>query len=240
MFTVSDPTDPPRSHRVAQFSDLGDLKRNLHETDFVDVYVPDPMGDDDRLHETDSGFKTPRSRKSIDRLRNASATRQSMQIYDSGDIDLVMHTEKREARAISVWVGVCSHNADLHKNKARVLRTIHFALVLLTLISSTTASVLAGFSAKSAPSSTIESYTALIASAMSTAFMAIMAFVDPASRRNRHLLAEVQYAILGRDMSVYLSGLSDKSDRGRDMDIRTAIQEYQRRMDNLDAVAPVV
>lgn len=172
------------------------------------------------------------------RLREATDTRTTMHIYDNSNLTGVSTEFKHEARAISVWVQTCSLQADKHKKKAKHLRFIHAIMVFATLSLSACASIFSGIASQS-PNGT-ENYVSLVTSALTTAVMGIMTFVDPASKRNSHLMCELQYNILGRDMAVYLAGLGEDAVTCRDMDPKTAMYEYQRRMDNIEATAPEV
>lgn len=181
-----------------------------------------------------------RERESGERVRVLRTQTPTLHIFDRKDMrSLVDIQDMREAAALAKWVEACADRSVKHSEKARSLRGVHFVLMFFSLLLSAISSVLSGVSTdKQGVSNLSLTIGALTCSALASVFVGLNGLLDPSARRSAHLLSENQYIVLGRDIAVYLAGIGSDAVRARDLDITSALKDYQRRLDNIDSVAP--
>lgn len=162
-------------------------------------------------------------------------SRRDADIY--GTVNWAKPGDKRECRALSVWATECSNKADQHSLTAKSLRAWNAGMVSAVLVFTGASAVMSGLSTDTDFNRPPLSIAALTLSSCAGIATGIMAFIDAAGRRNHHLLAETMYAILARDIAVYLLS-TDDPEQGHVLNPDSAIQEYRRRMDNLESSCP--
>jgi hypothetical protein len=170
--------------------------------------------------------------------------RNSLHIYDRESISKTLSdAELTQANALSLWVDACSSRAIAHALRAADLRSEHLLLMTFSIVCSSLAAVLSGMAVEGVLTGTDKlwgSVVGLVVSSGSAVALGLHGLLDPAGRRKSHLLAETQFKILARDVAVYLSSVDNKEDTSDRLTLYSALREYQRRLDNLDSVAPVI
>lgn len=155
---------------------------------------------------------------------------------------LFRHSDKRdrpEIQALVKWVEVCSVLSEKHYKKARGLRAMHLLFVTVAICCSACTTVLSlppvlsqGVWSDTLLSISVLGALSAIATGMDTA-------LDPAGRRKEHLRSEFDYSILARDIAVFLT--TAEADLSPDQDPwGTAVVRFQRRLDNVESMAPPV
>lgn len=195
--------------------------------------------------EKPDGYKLPNPiRSSIDESpTDVQKSLPSLHIFYKGDTDTLNDADdRREARAMCQWVNDCGAKSISHGRKAARLRRVHIILTTAGLISSAISSTLSGISTNITDEIHLLEITlcALALSAVAAVVVGFNGLMDPSARRNAHLLSENNYLILGRDIAVYLAGIAADCPRSGELDVTNALRDYQRRLDNLDSVAPVI
>ena len=141
-------------------------------------------------------------------------------------------------KALSKWTRFSCKQADLHARKASKLKQVHYLFAFFTLATAGAATVVSGLGSKFAENGDY-AYIALSFSAIATVLTGLNAVVDPSGRRREHLNSELQYIVLGRDIATYIV----MHPPGREAVVSSKqeiLGEFQRRLDNLEAMAPPV
>ena len=137
------------------------------------------------------------------------------------------------------WVNFCADQADKHADKASYLKTLQYLLVGLTLVCTGLATVISGLGSQFSDDGEY-AYVALSAAATATVLTGLNAVVEPAGRRKEHLASELQYVVLARDISTFIVTHPPTKDRNFVYASTEILTEYQRRLDNLEAMAPPI
>lgn len=145
-------------------------------------------------------------------------------------------SDRPEIQALAKWVAVCSHESVYHSKKAAHLRGVHFALAGMAIACSAAAAMLSLPGAIGSPGNAL-SVAAACCGAMSTCASSMVAMLNPQGRRNNHLRSESDYSVLGRDIAVFLATTGDDGAHD-DHGWSYAMRNFQRRLDNVEALAP--
>lgn len=161
----------------------------------------------------------------------------AMDIYAGIDITKASAADKPEIYAVAQWVRECSAQANRHGQKAKRLKFQSVVLSFLALLGSSCSAVSSGISAEY-QNDKLWLFMALCFAALSTVCTGLGTILNPASRRAQHLSSETMYNHLGRDMSVFLTTTDPSKLSDRQVTWDAALHEFQRRMDNVDSLAP--
>lgn len=136
------------------------------------------------------------------------------------------------------WSCFCAEQGMSHARKAARLKAQHYGLSALILVLASAATIVSGLGGSFDEAGDLY-FTTLALSATVTMLTGFSAVVDSAARRKDHLNSEFQYNVLGRDIAahivMYPPGAGRHSVSGRDV-----VSEFQRRLDNVESLAPPV
>ena len=140
--------------------------------------------------------------------------------------------------ALAKWIGFCSSQADAHSRRAKQLKLQHLVFSGLILLFAGAATIVSGVGANYDTNSHLY-YLTLGLSALVSMLTGFAAVVDSSSRRKDHLNSEFQYVVLGRDIASFITMHPPGTER-RLVPDQEVIGEFQRRLDNIESMAPPV
>lgn len=147
---------------------------------------------------------------------------------NSGTLDL--------NKTIDEWVILCKKRSSIHQQRAVYLRIYTFVLTVLGLGAGGASSVVSTLMSQDVMSSHYAVWSASL-SALALAMHAINNIIDPGVLRLNHLTANRDYDLLARDIELWCKANKYIGDYNT---VRIECMRFQRRIDNIQTVAPAL